>query len=291
MRRTILILVFIFITGALYSQKIKNICGEYTYVATENESIADAKRVASERAKLQALDGEYGSVVYQDNTSIIKTSEEASSVDFFSLSGSTVKGEWLETTSGPDYELFLIDQTSFMVKASICGKSREIKRASIDYIAKILRGSPDVKNESDKFMDGNDVFLYFKTPIKGYLAVYLVDESDNASCLLPYRHNELGIEEVSANYEYIFFHKKDRNDRRIDSYQLNCGDRPSEVNYFYIIFSPNKFAKANDNDHSSNGILLPRQTDVRSFQKWLSKARVEDPAMQVSRKSIIITKQ
>lgn len=43
--------ILIFSTTA-FAQKVKNVCGEYTFYAPENVSLSEAKRIALERAKL-----------------------------------------------------------------------------------------------------------------------------------------------------------------------------------------------------------------------------------------------
>ena len=83
-------LILIFST-TVFAQKVKNVCGEYTFYAPENVSLSEAKRIALERAKLQALADEFGTVISQVNTSVVKDDNGKADSHFFSLSGTEVQ--------------------------------------------------------------------------------------------------------------------------------------------------------------------------------------------------------
>ena len=71
MNRFILFIIFVssVITG--YSQRIAKVSVTYTYYASETMSIEEAKRVALDRAKIQAIADEFGTVVSQNTTTVI----------------------------------------------------------------------------------------------------------------------------------------------------------------------------------------------------------------------------
>lgn len=96
--------------GLLFSvvasaQKIKKVDAEYIYHAPENVSLEEAKRIALERVKLQAIADEFGTVVSQSNFTTVTNRNGQSDVDFLSLGGSEVKGEWIETIGEPEYAI------------------------------------------------------------------------------------------------------------------------------------------------------------------------------------------
>ena len=71
-----------------------------------------------------------------------------------------------------------------------------------------------------------------------------------------------------------------------------------DVNQVYVIFSPNRFAKANDRRSSTGRSvnvggeevdLMPREADFTSFQRWLGKARRHDPDMQVIKTVVTVS--
>lgn len=288
-KRIICVIQCIILFSAYISaQKAEKVCGTYTYIVPENVTLEEARVTALERAKIEALADKFGTIVSQNNSTIIKNNGESSKVDFFSLGGSDVKGEWIETLQ--DTCDVIYKDHVLIVKASVCGKARKIVNAGVNFASKILCNGLDQKNESDEFHSGDDLYLWFKSPANGFLAVYLIDESQNAFCLLPYRRNESGKVEVKANNEYLFFSKKAvpaQEQLFVDEYTLTC-DQSMERNKIYIIFSPKQFTKANDEDDRSD--TLPRQLSFKDFQEWLVKNRNYDKEMSMTIKNIIIKK-
>ena len=174
-----------------------------------------------------------------------------------------------------------------IVTCKVKGKAREIISAGIDFQARILRNGTDDKFESDQFRSGDDLYLSFTSPLSGYLAVYLVDADGQAFCLLPYRNQSDGIYPVKANQRYLFFNTKEasQNERPyVDEYVMTC-NRSSEHNQIYVIFSPNQFTKAVDNQSNAD---LPRELKFEDFQKWLIKNRKMDKGINLDKKLITI---
>ncbi|MBP3511345.1 MAG: DUF4384 domain-containing protein [Prevotella sp.] len=284
----ILLFLSIIFTLPVFSQKIKTVEGEYTYHAPENVTLEEAKRTALDRAKIQALADVFGTTVSQTNATRIENRNGKSDIDFLSIGGSEVKGEWIETIDEPKYNISY-EQEMLVVKVSVKGKAREIVSAQIDIKAKILRNGTDDKFESDEFRDGDDLYLSFVAPVSGYLAVYLVDTEKKAYCLLPYRNQTDGIYKVEANRRYVFFNIKEaapQERQYVDEYVMTC-ERTSEYNQIYVVFSPQPFAKAADN---SDADTLPRELNYEEFRKWSTKCNIKDNNMQILNKTILICK-
>ena len=265
-----------------FAQKAKTVSGSYVYVVPETQSYAQAKETAIERAKIQILADTYGTVIDMSAA----TSINGDGAQTHALSQSQVKGEWLETIGEPVVTRFF-DGDQMAVKVEIRGKVREIISASTDFTAKILCGVPDLRFGGDTFKSGEDMFLYFQAPGDGYLAVYLYDGADDVFCLLPYQRQGNGIFEVKGGKPYIFF-SADISDGQtpydwVDEYTLTASSA-IEMNRIYVIYSPNRFTKAMD---SISNAGLPRELSFESFQKWLSRIRIEDRAVSV--KSVDIT--
>lgn len=277
MKRILLALSVLFsVTG--FSQNIKTVAGEYTFHAPENMTLEEAKQTALDRARIQALADEFGTIVSQTNTTHMQNSNNGGTdIDFFSIGGSEVKGEWLETIGKPVYDI-KYEQGMLIVKVYVKGKAREIVSAQIDVRAHVLRNGTDDKCESDEFRNGDALYLSFVSPVKGYLAVYLIDDKRTAYCLLPYRESTEGIYKIQANRRYVFFHadQAQRHDCNIDEYVMTCSCG-QEHNQIYVVFSPQAFAKAADNAH---GELLPRDLPFEDFQKWLQNQRKRSKDLQ-----------
>ena len=287
--RYIFILLMLLNFLSISAQKIEKVHGEYTYHVPDNVSLEEGKRTAIERAKIQALADAFGALVSQNNSTIVKNENGKSSVNFLSIGGSDVKGEWIETIGEPKLDIFY-ESNMLTIKVSIDGKAREIKNAAIDFEAKLLRNGTEEKYESDEFRNGDDLYLYFKSPINGYLAVYLLDENtQQVFCLLPYKSSGEPAYKIVHDKPYIFFscQKAEENPNEVDEYTMTC-EHSMEQNTIYIVFSPNMFAKAFAEDGS---IGLPRQLPLKEFQKWLGKCKAKDTNIQEKKKVITIEKR
>lgn len=288
MVRALFILSLILSSLTVFAQKLKTVEGEYTYHAPENVTMEQAKRTALDRAMIQALADEFGTIVSQSNATRVENQNGQTNIDFLSIGGSEVKGEWIETIGEPIYNI-RYEGDMLVVSVKVKGKAREIVSAGIDFQAKVLRNGTDDKFESDQFRSGDDLYLSFISPVSGYLAVYLVDADNQAYCLLPYRNQSEGIYPVKANQRYLFFNAKEapQNERsNVDEYVMTCS-RSSEQNQIYIIFSPNQFVKATDNQSNAT---LPRELKFEDFQSWLTKCRKHDKEMNLRMISITINR-
>lgn len=277
------------VATASHAQRTKKVHGEYTYHAPENVSLEQAKQTALSRAQIQALGDEFGTVVAQHNATMMDNTNGSTNTNFTSLSSSDVKGEWLETIGEPQYDISY-EQGMLVVKCSVSGKARElVANGQNSFVAKVLRNGTDDKFEGDNFKSGDDLYLSYQASSKGYVAVYLIDDSKNAFCLLPYQSSQDGKVQVDANQRYVFFDAKKAaplfQPTDVDEYNMTC-EKAAETNYIYIISSPHPFVKAIDN--ASAG--LPRQLAYDDFQKWLSKNRTADKDMQVEIKTITVRK-
>lgn len=267
---------------------MKTVEGEYTYHAPENVTMEQAKRTTLDRAMIQALADEFGTIVSQSNATRVENKNGQTDIDFLSIGGSEVKGEWIETIGEPQYNI-RYEGDMLIVSVKVKGKAREIVSAGIDFQARILRNGIEDKFESDQFRSGDDLYLSFQSPASGYLAVYLIDAENQAYCLLPYRNQTEGIYPIKANQRYLFFNIKEASLQErpyVDEYVMTC-ERESEQNQIYIIFSPNQFAKATDNSSNDH---LPHELSYADFQKWLVKCRKHDKDMNLRMTTILINK-
>lgn len=286
MVRGFLISILLMAAVATYAQKVQKVTATYTYHASENVTLEEAKRTALDRAKIQAIADAFGTLVTQSNSTRIENRNGESSIDFFSTGGSDVRGEWIETIGEPQYNVFY-EQEILVVKVSATGRIREIVSAAIDIGARVLRNGTEDKYESEEFRHGDDLYLSFTSPVDGYLAVYLVDAEQRAYCLLPYRSQSDGIYKIAANRRYLFFNIKEAEAQErqyVDEYTMTC-ERSSEQNQIYIVFSPQPFAKAADNAMAET---LPRELGFEDFHKWLAKSRRHDREMVLNKRVIRI---
>lgn len=285
--RIIFTLLFSLHLIGLYAQKIVRVHGEYTYYVPENISVDEGKRTALYRAQIQALANAFGTVISQSNTTIVKNENGKSSAGMLSLGGSNVKGEWLETLGEPKYNISY-ESGMLVVRVEVEGKAREMKNNIIDLDMKVLRNGTEPKFESDEFKDGDDLYFYFKSPVDGYLAVYLLDEAtQEVFCLLPYKSSGSPTYKIVHDKPYVFFSamKAEGKTDEVDEYTMTCSN-VAEYNTLYVIFSSNLFAKANTEGEDPE---MPRRLTLRDFQKWLKLSETKDSNLQVKYKSFKIS--
>lgn len=284
-----ILLIFIALAKLTNSnaQTIKTVEATYNYVAMKNESMAQAEKNAIEGAKLTAIASEFGTVI--SNMSVITMSNSTtdeitqSRESFSELSSTNVLGEWIETISISEPKV-AYENNLLSITVTVKGKARERTMAKPEFMAKLLRNGCTPKYESDKYKDGDDITLLFKTPVDGYLLVYLIDEYDNVISLLPYYTNNSAAFEVKGGNEYLFFCDEDShfNSQKnlIRPANLNevvtlniTAERQLDINEMHVIFSPNKMIKANDKPIADDQPL--RSLSRKEFLAWLSNARID----------------
>ena len=270
----------------VFAGRTRTITGEYTYALPADMSQEDGKQVALERAIITALADEFGTVVSQDNTRRIENTGGESETDFYSVGRSTVKGEWLETIGEPTFTIQVDSHGVVFITCKVKGKARSRESADVSFSAVLLRNGLTDRYVSSEFKSGDNLYLQFKSPTDGYVAVYLADAEGNAFTMLPYKSSHAGAVSVKANEQYIFFSVdavpyEQRGE--VDEYRLETS-RKVEYNTLYVVFSVKEFVKAVDNSGGTSlvsGYDLPRWQPFADFQQWLSKQRSFDDKMQV----------
>ncbi|MGN0188705.1 MAG: DUF4384 domain-containing protein [Candidatus Cryptobacteroides sp.] len=292
MRKYILLLIATALTMPLKAGDIVRVGATYEYVSNNpRETPEQALDIAFERARQQALIDRFGLDVSSVSETLVRNvtggDEAYSSTDVFSIGGSAVRGEWIETEK-EEVLLQVFENGFWRVKVSVRGKARNKSAAKAEISYSLVNNSHDRECRTS-YYDGDDIFLKFSSPVDGTLCAYLVDEDQNAFCLLPYQGASAGCQAIKAGKEYLFFSSQE--DAAADEYTLNCS-RSSERNAVYLIFSPNSFSKASDKASGKNWReeQMPRSLAYRDFLKWLEKNQVRDPEMVVVREIITISK-
>ena len=281
-------LICIVFSICCFSQTIKTVDGEYTYVVPENVNLDKAKYIALERLKIQLIEEEFGATVSQSNSTLIKNNNGKSDVDFVLIGGSEVNGEWIETIGTPRYNIYY-EKDMLIVSVKAKGRIREIISTAVDVKSLVLRNGIEDRFESDTFKSGDDLYISFQSPTNGYLVVYLVDTEQRAFCLLPYQNMKEGFFNVEANKRYVLFSTQTAASELkpyVDEYTMTC-THDQEINQLYVIFSTSPFVKAIDDKLEKE---LPRELSNEDFQKWLAKYRTRDTNMVVKKTTITIRK-
>ena len=277
---SILVLLLSCLSLNVIAQKPVRVKATYTYHANKNETPSDAERIALQRAKIKAIEETFGVNVSETAAGISSTLFDE---DYFSsYTNSSIKGEWIETIGDPVYEYAFDDRTP-VITCTVEGLVKEITGIRTEYEVKILKNSPNERYASTDFKNGDEMYVYFKSPITGYLSIFLLcHDDDSALCLLPYRESSQGTFKVEADKEYFLFSKdKASIDREtVDEYTLTS-DRQMEFNDVVIIFSPDKFNKVSLKVKEEE-LTAIKETSIEKFNKWIAKLQTKNNNITLS---------
>ena len=292
MKRTSLIICALLICLVSFAGDIKHISITYEYISDNpNETPEQAERTAIQMAQQKALEEHFGLDVVGITSTMQRNRQEgqkvSSSSDVFSMRETSVRGEWIETTSQKVLEK-TFEKGFWHVRVYIEGRARNHSTDKPEIQYAFINNAHDKQNR-DQYYDGDDIFLHFTSPVSGALCIYLVDTEQNAYCLLPYQSNAVGYQPIEANKDYLFF--SEMVDPNADEYTLNTM-QSSEQNALYVIFSPNTFTKAVDKQAGTNwrDEQLPRFLSYEDLMKWLARNQTRDENMVVRREVVTIRK-
>lgn len=270
---------------AVNAQQTKSVIGAYTYYAPENVTLEEAKHIAVNRAKVSAIADAFGTLVTQNNATVISNTNGKSENRFLSLGGSEVRGEWIETTKEPTFDI-KYEHGQLIVSVILKGVIREFPKNNLTFSSMILRNGTTEKYESDDFKNGDDMYLRFSSPVDGYLIAYMYDEtSDMAVCLLPYiSSNSDGHIKIKGGAEYLFF-KHTALDDTADEYTLTANNGITEFETLFLIFSTDPIYTISSSVSRNN--VGMRSVSYKEFLNWLSNVR-KSPNVKVTEQMITI---
>ena len=269
---------FLLVQTATAAPDVKKVSGTYTYYGDKNDSPAMAKRKALEGARLDAISREFGTIVSQDVLQADRIDSKGENNKFFSLSSTEVKGEWIADDGDPAYVVSLGNDDCLIVSCRVSGSAKSISNDAIDFQALALRNGSTKGNASTEYYAKDNLYLYFTTPVEGYLQVYLMYENGDVLKLLPYINDPKQEVKVKKDYDYIFFDEnRPSSFGPVDPMGIST-DGEIEFNKMYVVFSPNAFSRPVMKTDKSGALPYLSEED---FSKWLVKNRRNDPKMGV----------
>lgn len=297
-----LLILSIVTVGALtaYAKKegrVATVSGTYIIEIPSYMSLDQAKQEALLKAQNLAIENEFHSVVSRTTQTWIENIGGTSSAATHDESLGQVRGVWLGDEAEPQYKQITKDGKNWL-EVTVKGKVRELITAGIQFEALPLCIEPRKDRSTREFKNGQDFFLYFRSPVDGYLTVFLLDNtSNNVYTMLPYQSSGLGAYRINHDEEYYLFSllKARPDDGNVDEFVINSTKgKPEEFNNLYIIFSPNVFYKVNSTNAQhklSEELILPSSLPFKDFNKWLIKYQQKDEDMQIMRIPIHIINQ
>jgi hypothetical protein len=305
-----------FFSHLAYPQELVQTMGTSQLELPRDKSRTEVESKLHELAVIDAMERAFGRVIIQGNStylSNIQTGEKVETISGFSSVANTfVKGELVEVLDEKFFEIngFTVIEGKKKpvteIKCEIVIKAREITAPPVTFTAFPLN-CLDEKCKTTSFRYKDPLYLFFISPIDGYLMVYL-DNNSSSQCLYPHYLMSSGFEggvPVEADKKYFLFSNKPEYEyfpkMNITpvTYEL-ISNSNHEMNRLFIIFSKNPLNKPPLNDMSeklldkgdyAQGYRMPRSLPSEDFQRWLNNYRSMDRTnAQVAIVNITISK-
>ncbi|MFL5728917.1 MAG: hypothetical protein ACJ75J_05450 [Cytophagaceae bacterium] len=297
----ILILILSMATSQIFAQSkaLVKIRGEaQTEWNQRLETLAQAEKRVSDLAVINALEQAFGKLVIQGNTTFLRNVNTGTMVEtqsvFNTIANTYVKGEVIEVLDKKIRRINYVTQVNGQkedridLKCEIYVSAREISTPPVSFSALTL-SQPKKNFETRDFYNGDDFYLFFRSPESGYLTIYL-DDNSSSYRILPYTSapscQEQGMP-VTADQEYMFFSGKRASSDcggqsyEIDHYQMFTRS-DIENNSVYLLFSKEPLTKPMlapasgeglSDELAGKGYKLPRSLGSSDFYTWLAGVR------------------
>lgn len=254
----------------------------------------EAQKEAQQLAEIDALQKEFGIVVVKGNSTYVKdrkNGEEHETTSTFNVIGNTyLPGEIIEILDVEFEEIKWkqkvrrgrdIEKTD--IKCKLKAKARPISDNKVDFESYTLSGNMK-NNKAHAYKEGDSFYLYFSSPVSGYVAVF-IDDTKSTVRILPYqlmdRKFENGVP-VEADKEYIFFSRAydyfGDDFAEVDELEL-AAESEQDLNRVFVIFSTEPFNKPRLKKNIREEILTDREKEQKytvpsgmpseDFQRWL----------------------
>lgn len=276
----VITIIQIWAVQTAFSQRAKKVSATLILPIEDSDCVGDFKQRMIRQAQIQAMAEEFGTVVQQgtDMATVNRDTGENVMTDtkFTSLSSAQVKGEWISTIE-ENLEWVLKEEDKRQVlylKCEVKGKARKIEETPIAFEARSLSCNQIGSCETTTFKDLQSLYVSFKSPVKGYLSIYM-RENDEVFRLFPYtsmRGEHASSMAVDADKEYVLFSPKHAkamglNAGLVDELQLSTMGESRLFNRVYVVFSPDSYKKPIlKKNKDGMDVLSPED-----FDTWLGK--------------------
>lgn len=311
MKKFIWFLIILFFSPLfLFSQKTVKVKGYSQMEIPDYMSRADAKKQVEEAAKLDALERAFGSVLVQGNSTYITNLQTGlrsaeTNVVFNTVANRLVKGDVVEVIKS-EFRYFSNikkvgdrEEPVTEIRCEIEIEAREITTPKINFTSFTLNCENE-KCQTTDFRNRENIFMFFSSPMSGYISIYLTDE-DTTQCLYPYHDMPADFEggvPVVADEKYILFSTKQefnyfrqKNIKNQQYYLLS--DKPQEIYIIYIIFSKSPITKPPmwSVIKYSDGSKSPKSCKSKDFINWLNQYKsLEKANVEVNSINVTVTK-
>jgi len=282
-------LVSYLLLGAfLYAQE-KIVSGSATVEVLPGWSMERVQRQAYQLAILNALQTNFPTQVAQASKYLLQNRSEGSSASthtyFYLTADQYIGAEWLETIS-VRYETSQQKGTWYLT-CRVKGRARLRAEPPLPLDIRPLR-CRDTACFTLDFKEGDPFYLYFRTPIAGYLQVFWED-SGVVYRLLPYQNHRLQALPVRPDTTYLFFAPaaQSRSEAFWTDELILTAEAPEVLHRLYMLFSPHPLAAPPEKYDPQRGFhLIP----LDAFQDWLLSERLRNDKLSLRLLDISVRK-
>lgn len=154
--------------------------GEAELLCSAYDNIHQLKNEVYLAAVNQALHNTFGSNVSNNYERYTSTEFKGRNLQYYedirnNYTNIFPNGEWLIDLEEPIYKQYIDKNGNSWIKCKVKGKAREISSAKVEFIAKTLDGTDQKLNETEKFIEKENLYVYLKSASKGYLMFFYND--------------------------------------------------------------------------------------------------------------------
>jgi len=292
----IFVIVLISQTQISYAQDLVRTTGTAQMELTIDKSRLEVNNKLIELATIDALERAFGRIIIQGNATYITNLQTGQEVQtntvFNTIANTSVKGEVqrVVNTKFTDVEgsktIEGKKEKVLEIRCDIEVMAREIVTPPVNFTCFAL-DCLDEKCRTTVFKNNDRFYLFFSSPMSGYLTVYL-DDKENSQCLYPHVYMSSEFEggvPVEADKKYFLFSDVD---------YLLYTKSLQDMNRLFIIFSKtplNRPSLKDGSEKDDKGYIFPKSLASASFQRWLNSYRsIGKDNVQVGIVDITITK-
>lgn len=263
------------------AQRIAKVHGQDTYTVTIDNpiSLMEARDRCINLAEAKAIVERFGRLV--TDISVVSDADinGVSTTAYYDEITSSAKGVWIKNTKEPEISVIYSDN-KLMFTAEVWGEAREIVQAPVEFKWSILCGGTTRSYANKTFKNKDRLYISFQTPKDGFIAVYLIESSDEVNVLLPTGSNP--PYRVERGNNYVLFDTNLDNSFRPWSMTTN---RPKEQNQIVIVFSTKPFDLCVATRRDSR---RPDLISSHDFKNWVGNSMKYDPNFCVAKDVITI---
>lgn len=290
MRRLLVALVLLANMMLTVAQQIKTVEGYARMEVGEDMTMRDAKRKVCEMARFDAIEKTFGTNITKNSVTYLRNDSGKSKTHVYMRGESDLRGRWIKDLKEPKYKRTSDEESRDILECWVKGHARERMLSDVRFEWKLLANGTDdrFETETGKLYDGEPFYVKFRSPVKGYLMIFMVNEEDNdVYSIIPEEGEDYC--QVAANKWQLYIYDPDRPWHH--SFAMLPENRSVEHDQLYVIFSKKQLtppvcelnkdgSDLNRYSNEETGVSHMPQLTFEAFQKYLGRILSDNVQME-----------